>query len=213
MGENLPRNDRPGGGRERPPATAVGVLIGPRQRRGGHALRSETKRKSATCSIPRCPASPTASSPPMRRERSPSSIRSPGGSLDGLERKRSARGWTSYSPWSTKAPGRGSTTRRRRSFATGSSSRRRSTPAPFRDGTAIPIDESAAPIRARDGAIIGVVLVFRDLTARRRAEQARLKPGFVSNSPTTPSSARISTASSRPGTAPRRGSSAIPPLK
>ena len=40
-----------------------------------------------------------------------------------------------------------------------------------RDGTEIPIDDSAAPIRNRQGDLIGVVLIFRDITERRRAEQ------------------------------------------
>ena len=39
-----------------------------------------------------------------------------------------------------------------------------------RDGTEVPIDDSAAPIR-QDGRTIGVVLVFRDITERRRAQQ------------------------------------------
>jgi PAS domain S-box-containing protein len=39
-----------------------------------------------------------------------------------------------------------------------------------RDGTEIPIDHSAAPIE-HDGRIAGVVLVFRDITERRRARQ------------------------------------------
>ena len=42
-----------------------------------------------------------------------------------------------------------------------------------RDGTEVPIDDSAAPIRNRSGAIQGTVLVFRDITERRRAEAAR----------------------------------------
>ena len=41
-----------------------------------------------------------------------------------------------------------------------------------RDGTQIPIDDSAAPIRDAGGATIGAVLVFRDITERKRAEQA-----------------------------------------
>ena len=41
-----------------------------------------------------------------------------------------------------------------------------------RDGTERPIADSAAPIRAATGAIIGVVLVFRDVTEERRAEAA-----------------------------------------
>src|SRR5205814_1447808 len=41
------------------------------------------------------------------------------------------------------------------------------------DGTERPIDDSAAPIRHPDGRIVGVVLVFRDVTERRRAEADR----------------------------------------
>ncbi|MDY3562637.1 PAS domain S-box protein [Gemmata sp. JC673] len=45
-----------------------------------------------------------------------------------------------------------------------------------RDGAEYPIDDSAAPIRDASGAVSGAVLVFRDITDRRRAErdQARL---------------------------------------
>ena len=41
------------------------------------------------------------------------------------------------------------------------------------DGTERPIDDSAAPIRHRDGRIAGTVLVFRDVTDRRQAENER----------------------------------------
>jgi PAS domain S-box-containing protein len=41
-----------------------------------------------------------------------------------------------------------------------------------KDGREVPIDDSAAPIRTRDGRIVGVVLVFRDITERRRLELA-----------------------------------------
>ncbi len=41
-----------------------------------------------------------------------------------------------------------------------------------KDGTERPIDDSAAPIRDAQGAIRGVVLIFRDVTERRRAEEA-----------------------------------------
>jgi len=41
-----------------------------------------------------------------------------------------------------------------------------------RDGREIPVDDSAAPIRTRTGEVIGCVLVFRDITERRRAEGA-----------------------------------------
>lgn len=41
-----------------------------------------------------------------------------------------------------------------------------------RDGTEYPIADSGAPIRGTDGRISGVVLVFRDQTEERRAEEA-----------------------------------------
>jgi PAS domain S-box-containing protein len=41
-----------------------------------------------------------------------------------------------------------------------------------RDGTERPIDDSAAPMRDEAGAPIGAVLVFRDVTDRRRADEA-----------------------------------------
>ena len=40
-----------------------------------------------------------------------------------------------------------------------------------KDGTERPIDDSAAPIRDAEGNVIGSVLVFRDVTEQRRAEQ------------------------------------------
>ncbi|MBY0231001.1 MAG: PAS domain S-box protein [Gemmataceae bacterium] len=44
-----------------------------------------------------------------------------------------------------------------------------------RDGTERPIDDSAAPIRDGAGAALGAVLVFRDVTERKRAEEARAR--------------------------------------
>jgi PAS domain S-box-containing protein len=41
-----------------------------------------------------------------------------------------------------------------------------------KDGREIPIDDSAAPIRDDKGRITGVVLTFRDITERKRAEEA-----------------------------------------
>jgi PAS domain S-box-containing protein len=41
-----------------------------------------------------------------------------------------------------------------------------------KNGTEVPIDDSGAPIRDDDGITTGVVLVFRDITERRRAEEA-----------------------------------------
>ena len=40
-----------------------------------------------------------------------------------------------------------------------------------RSGAEHPIDDSAAPIRLPDGTVVGTVLVFRDVTERRRSEQ------------------------------------------
>jgi PAS domain S-box-containing protein len=42
-----------------------------------------------------------------------------------------------------------------------------------RDGTERPIDDSGAPVRDADGEIVGVILVFRDVTERRHAEEAQ----------------------------------------
>jgi PAS domain S-box-containing protein len=41
-----------------------------------------------------------------------------------------------------------------------------------KDGTERPIDDSAAPIRDAEGRLVGSVLVFRDISERRRAEEA-----------------------------------------
>jgi PAS domain S-box-containing protein len=41
------------------------------------------------------------------------------------------------------------------------------------DGTSIPIDDSAAPIQDGQGSIVGVVLVFRDVSEQRRAEKSQ----------------------------------------
>jgi PAS domain S-box-containing protein len=42
-----------------------------------------------------------------------------------------------------------------------------------RDGTDVPIDDSAAPIRDAIGNLFGVVLVFRDATGEKREEARR----------------------------------------
>jgi len=44
-----------------------------------------------------------------------------------------------------------------------------------KDGRKIPIDDSGAPIKAPDGSLLGVVLVFRDVTEKRRAEEKNKK--------------------------------------
>lgn len=40
-----------------------------------------------------------------------------------------------------------------------------------RGGGELPIDDSAAPVWGADGALVGVVMIFRDVTERRRAER------------------------------------------
>ena len=40
-----------------------------------------------------------------------------------------------------------------------------------KDGTEVPIDDSGAPIRDKEGKIAGVVLIFRDITERKQAEE------------------------------------------
>jgi len=40
-----------------------------------------------------------------------------------------------------------------------------------KDGTEIPIDDSGAPIKGKEGKVDGVVLVFRDITDRKKAEE------------------------------------------
>ncbi|HEY3658878.1 MAG TPA: CHASE3 domain-containing protein [Steroidobacteraceae bacterium] len=44
-----------------------------------------------------------------------------------------------------------------------------------RDGNEIPIDDSGAPIRDREGILQGVVLVFRDFSEHKEAQQALMK--------------------------------------
>lgn len=44
-----------------------------------------------------------------------------------------------------------------------------------RDGTEHPIDDSGAPIQTTEGAILGAVLVFRDISEKKRAEVALLE--------------------------------------
>jgi PAS domain S-box-containing protein len=52
-----------------------------------------------------------------------------------------------------------------------------------KNGAQIPIDDSGAPIRDKNGVIQGTVLVFRDVSARRRAEEtSRLLASIVQSS-------------------------------
>ncbi len=46
-----------------------------------------------------------------------------------------------------------------------------------RDGREISVDDSAAPICGQSGEVVGAVLVFRDITARRRSERALEESG------------------------------------
>src|ERR1041385_2416112 len=47
-----------------------------------------------------------------------------------------------------------------------------------KDGNEIPIDDSGAPIKDHNGKLMGAVLIFRDISERRKSEQAR---AFLSN--------------------------------
>ena len=50
-----------------------------------------------------------------------------------------------------------------------------------KDGTELPIDDSGAPIKDKDGNTVGVVLVFRDVSERRQIDEAlRKERDFVS---------------------------------
>jgi PAS domain S-box-containing protein len=51
-----------------------------------------------------------------------------------------------------------------------------------RDGVERPIDSSGAPIRAPRGSLLGVVLVFRDITERKHAEETRARLAAIVNS-------------------------------
>jgi PAS domain S-box-containing protein len=42
-----------------------------------------------------------------------------------------------------------------------------------RDGQRIPLDDSGAPIRMPNGELVGIVVIFRDVTERQRAEEVR----------------------------------------
>jgi PAS domain S-box-containing protein len=42
-------------------------------------------------------------------------------------------------------------------------------------GAEIPVDDSAAPMRSEDGSALGAVLVFRDVTTRKRAHEAQAR--------------------------------------
>ena len=44
-----------------------------------------------------------------------------------------------------------------------------------KNGDAVPIDDSGAPIKDKDGKTTGVVLIFRDITERKKAEEANAK--------------------------------------
>ena len=44
-----------------------------------------------------------------------------------------------------------------------------------KDGTEVPIDDSGAPIKDKDGKTTGVVLIFRDITERKKSEEATAK--------------------------------------
>src|SRR5262245_55712875 len=51
-----------------------------------------------------------------------------------------------------------------------------------RDGVERPIEDSGAPIRTPRGSLLGVVLAFRDITERRRAEETRARLAAIVDS-------------------------------
>jgi PAS domain S-box-containing protein len=48
-----------------------------------------------------------------------------------------------------------------------------------KDGSRLPIDDTAAPIRSREGTMIGVVLVFHDVGDRRRLERELMQQAYA----------------------------------
>jgi PAS domain S-box-containing protein len=77
-----------------------------------------------------------------------------------------------------------------------------------RDGTERPIDNSGAPIRDAQGRLCGVVLVFRDITARRQAESTREHLAAIVGSSEDAILSQTLDGTLRAGTAVRSGSMA-----
>jgi PAS domain S-box-containing protein len=48
-----------------------------------------------------------------------------------------------------------------------------------KDGTTVPIDDSGAPIKEKDGTITGVVLIFRDISERKKKEEKIALQAFM----------------------------------
>ena len=93
--------------------------------------------------------------------------------LDRLDQKRHWAALRAFSRSSTKRPAMRSRIPPTEPCGKASSSAWRTTRCSSpRDGTERPIDDSAAPIRNENGEVAGVVLVFRDVTERRRQERA-----------------------------------------
>ena len=78
-----------------------------------------------------------------------------------------------------------------------------------RDGSARAIDDSAAPIRDDLGNVIGVVLIFRDITDRRR-DEARLRQSVASTRFLADASATLAELSDHESTLQRVASLAVP---
>jgi PAS domain S-box-containing protein len=48
-----------------------------------------------------------------------------------------------------------------------------------KDGSEVPIDDSGAPIKDKSGTVTGVVLIFRDITERKKAEEKIAEQAFM----------------------------------
>ena len=83
-----------------------------------------------------------------------------------------------------------------------------------KDGHMVDVSLTVSPILGADGEVTGASKIARDVTGQKRDRMRRAACSPPSSTrPTTPSSARIPTARSRPATPAPCGSSAIRPTR